>query len=110
MNTSLIERAWIVIAVMGVVTILVRSSFVLLFNSVASMPKSMDDALRMVPVAALSALVAPAVFRPDGGFAPFNVRVLAAAIAIAIALRTKNMLLTTVVGLAIVIAAEAMKL
>lgn len=100
---SLVARAWLVILVGGVVTYGIRSSFLLLAHRFGDIPPAVRDALRMIPAAALAALVLPALLRPEGEIAVLNPRALAGAIALAVAWRTRNVLATILVGLAVVI-------
>jgi len=61
-------------------------------------------ALSYVPVAALSAIIAPLIFLDTDKalhLAPDNVRLISALVAFAIAYKTKNLLLTVVLGLGI---------
>lgn len=62
----------------------------------------------MIPAAALAALVAPAVLRAGEGGAidVVNARVVAAALAMAVMWRTRQVLLTLVVGLGALVALQ----
>jgi branched-subunit amino acid transport protein len=67
------------------------------------LPEVVLRALRFVPPAVLSAIIVPAVFYPDGEQLMWgldNPRLIAAVIAILVAWRLKNLLLTIVVGMA----------
>lgn len=101
-------RAWLVIALVGAGTFAIRASFLLLADRVAALPESAQDALRMIPPAALAALVAPALLRPDGHVDPFDPRALAGLLAIVVAWRTRNVIATVVVGLVAVVALQAL--
>jgi len=66
------------------------------------LPEVVLRALRFVPPAVLSAIIVPAVFYPDGEQLMWgldNPRLIAAVIAILMAWRLKNLLLTIVVGM-----------
>jgi branched-subunit amino acid transport protein len=66
------------------------------------LPEIVLRALRFVPPAVLSAIIVPAVFYPDGERLMWgldNPRLIAAIIAILVAWRSKNLLLTIVVGM-----------
>jgi len=66
------------------------------------LPEVVLRALRFVPPAVLSAIIVPAVFYPDGEQLMWgldNPRLIAAVIAILVAWRLKNLLLTIVVGM-----------
>jgi len=66
------------------------------------LPEVVLRALRFVPPAVLSAIIVPAVFYPDGEQLMWgldNPRLIAAVIAILVAWRLKNLLLTILVGM-----------
>jgi branched-subunit amino acid transport protein len=85
----------------GLLTFGIRMSFIFLFGKI-SIPESVKRALRFVPPAVLSAMIAPALIMagdaPDLG--PGNLRLWAGIIAILVAWRTKNTLLTILSGMA----------
>lgn len=62
-----------------------------------------------VPVAVLSALVAPALFLPRSSLdiSPGNIRLITGLLATLVAWRTKNILLTIVVGMACLLILQA---
>jgi branched-subunit amino acid transport protein len=95
---DLITRAWLVIVLGGVATYLIRASFLLAARRLATVPDWARDVLRMIPAAALAALVAPALLRPETTLQPFGPQALAGALALAVAWWTRNVLLTIVVG------------
>lgn len=101
-------QVWLVIVVAAVGTYAIRASFLLLASRVAAVPPTVRDALRMIPAAALAALVAPAMLRPDGPLDLFSPQSLAGAVALLLAWWTKNVLLTIVVGLVAVVGFEAL--
>jgi branched-subunit amino acid transport protein len=92
---------WLVMLLGGALTFGMRLSFIYLFGRF-SIPEALKRALRFVPPAVLSALVAPALFLPDGALdlSPANFRLLAGAAAILVAWRTKNTLVTILSGMA----------
>lgn len=93
------DAAWIVIVAGGLLTFAVRASFIAFADRLTGLPPVVTEALRMIPAAALAALVVPAVLRTDGSFDLVSARALAGAIAAVIAFTTKNVILTMVVGL-----------
>jgi branched-subunit amino acid transport protein len=103
---ELTARVWLVIAAGGLLTYLIRASFLLVARRLATVPDTVRDALRMIPAAALAALVAPALLRPDGAIAPFGPEVLAGVVALAVSWWTRNVLLTIVVGLLALVGLE----
>jgi len=69
-----------------------------------TLPKIVQRALRFIPPAVLSAIIAPAVFLPNGQRLMLgldNPRLIASIIAVIVSWRTKNLLLTIVVGMAV---------
>jgi len=90
---------WITILGMGGISFLLRASFILFSNRLSLSPV-IKRSLRFVPAAVLAAIVAPALFYTDSGtFHPYNLRMMAAIIAGVVALKSKNLLLTLVVGM-----------
>jgi len=91
---------WLILLGMGVVTYLTRLSLIALFGRLA-VPPIIERALRFVPPAVLSAIIFPELLRPAGAFdlSLGNVRLLAGILAILVAWRTRNVLLTIGVGM-----------
>ncbi|RCU46836.1 AzlD domain-containing protein [Haloplanus salinus] len=92
---------WAVVGVVGVATFAIRYSFVYLFGRIDGVPPWIEEALRFVPAAVLAALVAPAVVDPGPTLAAtvLDDRLLAGAVAAAVAWYTENMFATIAVGL-----------
>lgn len=91
---------WLTFLCIGVLTYAIRLSFILLFGKM-TIPSFLMRALRFVPLAVLSAIILPALFL-DGSrvnLALGNARLLAGSIAVVVAWRTRNALLTIVVGM-----------
>jgi branched-subunit amino acid transport protein len=88
------------IVIIGLLTFSIRLSFVLLAEWV-EMPYFVHKLLRFVPVAVLTALVAPALLYHDGvlNLSWRNERLLAGLVAIVIVVYTRNTLLTLGVGM-----------
>jgi branched-subunit amino acid transport protein len=103
MTTSLV-----VIIVVGLGTYLTRLSFVAAFAR-SGVPDWMATPLRYVAPAVLAAIVAPAVIAPEGvmDVTMANPKLLAGVIALLVALRTKSVSLTIVVGMASLWALQA---
>ncbi len=92
---------WLTIIAMGVVTYLVRLSFILAWGKF-EMPSMVRRSLRYVPPAVLSAIILPELLRPNASPIDFsfgNVRWIAGLVAALVAWRTRNALLTIVVGM-----------
>lgn len=90
--------AWIVVLIGGLGTYLIRLSFLAAADRFGDLGPRSREVLRMIPPAALAALVAPAVLRPDGAVA-FGAEIPAMALAMYVMHRTRNVLLTLVAGL-----------
>lgn len=95
------ERFWLMIFVLALGTWLMRALPIMLHGHVAH-PPWLERLLKHVPVAALTALVVPgAVYLHQGdsyAFAP--ARLAASVAALVVALRTRNIFATLVVGMA----------
>jgi branched-subunit amino acid transport protein len=89
------------LAAAGLLTFLTRLSFVALLGG-REVPAVAVRALRFVPPAVLSAIVASEVFVRQGAVdvSAGNLRLLAAAIATGVALLTRNVFLTIAAGMA----------
>jgi branched-subunit amino acid transport protein len=92
---------WLVVVVAGVLTFLIRLSFISLLAH-REMPALAQRALSFVPPAVMSAIVFPELLVRDGHVAmgPENHRLIAGVIAILIAWRFKKIMPTIVVGMA----------
>ena len=91
---------WLTILLMGVVTYALRLSLIVLLEK-REIPPLVQRALRFVPPAVLSAIIFPEMFRPNGvlDVSLSNPRLIAGLLAALVAWRTKNVLLTIVVGM-----------
>jgi len=92
---------WAAIAVIGICTYAIRFSFIYLFGRIDAVPPRIRRVLRYVPAAVLAALVVPSVVAVEAtvGATLLDDRVLAGAVAAAVAWRTENVLATIVVGM-----------
>ena len=86
--------------IIGLLTYAIRLSFILFFSRM-DIPSLLLRAFRFVPVAVLSAIIVPALFLPKGTLALSfgNARLLAGIIAVGVAWKTKNVLVTLIVGM-----------
>ncbi len=93
---------WLLIILMGLITYALRLSFIMLLHRV-SVPPLVTQALRYAPPAVLSAIILPELFRPDVPLLlPLvNIRLIAGLIAILVAWRTRNALITIAIGMAV---------
>ena len=91
---------WLTMISAGLVTYGIRLSFILLFGKV-EMPEIVRRALRFVPPAVLTAIIFPELILPGGtlSLSLHNARLPAGILAALVAWRTKNVVLTIVVGM-----------
>jgi branched-subunit amino acid transport protein len=90
---------WTIILVAGAGTLLLRVSFIGLARPDTTVPPFAQRALRLVPAAVLSALVAAGLFRPDGDLDFLSARLAAGIVAIIVAWRTRSVVATLIVGM-----------
>ena len=91
---------WLVMIIAGLLTFATRLSFILLLDRIR-VPEWFRRGLRFVPVAVLSAIILPELTSPTGRlFLSWrNPQILAGAVAILVAWRTKNVILTIAAGM-----------
>ncbi|ATE61098.1 AzlD domain-containing protein [Thauera sinica] len=94
---------WITFGLLSLTTMLTRGSFILIGER-GRLPPLVQRALRYAPAAALAALVVPDVLLEGERFVPFNPKLLAAVVVVAIALRTRNPWLPFILGMGVLIA------
>ncbi len=105
---SRVQLAWVALLAGGFGTYLIRASFLAMAHRVAQIPERWRTPLRLIPPAVLAALIAPAVLRPAGVVTLLGPRPLAALAALGVALWTRSVIATIVVGLAAAIGLEAL--
>lgn len=95
---------WLTIIACGIVTFLIRLSFIALHGRV-TMPDWFTRALTFVPVAVLSAITLPEIlFQNDAlNVSLFNPRLLAGIAAVLVAWRAKNVWATIAVGMIVLL-------
>jgi branched-subunit amino acid transport protein len=100
---------WLVMLLGGLITFAMRLSFIYLFGRF-EIPAMLKRALRFVPPAVLSAIIAPALFMPNNtlDLSLGNHRLLAGVIALLVAWLTKNALLTILAGMAALLILQVM--
>ena len=94
------NKMWVVMLSVGVLTFLTRLSFIYLLDKWQP-PEVITRSLRFVPVAVLTAIIIPEIVLQNGELllSLDNIRLLAGAIAILVAWRTKSALWTIGVGM-----------
>jgi branched-subunit amino acid transport protein len=92
---------WVVMLIGGLLTFGMRLSFIYLFGRF-EIPDMVRRALRFVPPAVLSAIILPQLVMPSGSWdvSLANHRLLAGVVAVLVAWRTRNTLLTILAGMA----------
>ncbi len=93
---------WLVIIGMGLITYAIRLSMIVLLERV-EITDTIRSALRFVPPAVLSAIILPELLQSGGYFdlSLGNDRLLAGLLAMLVAWRSKNVLLTIGIGMAV---------
>ena len=96
---------WITILIAGLLTFATRLSFIFLLDRI-KVPDWFRRGLRFVPMAVLSAIILPELTSPNGTlFLSWrNPQMLAGMLAILVAWKTKNVLLTILAGLVALVA------
>ncbi len=102
------SRVWLAILLAGAGTFAMRASFLAAASRLAAVPPLAQRLLRQIPPAALASLVAPALLRPGGELGLFQPRLAAGLLAGVVAWRTRNVALTLVVGLLILVVLQAL--
>jgi branched-subunit amino acid transport protein len=99
---------WLVMIIAGLATFATRFSFILLLDRIR-VPDWFRRGLRFVPMAVLSAIILPELTSPTGilFLSWRNPQLLAGMVAILVAWRTKNVLLTIGVGMATLLIFQA---
>jgi len=92
---------WVIMIIGGLLTFATRLSFIFLLDRI-KVPDWFRRGLRFVPVAVLSAIILPELTSPNNTlFLSWrNPELLAGLVAILVAWRTKNVLLTILAGMA----------
>jgi branched-subunit amino acid transport protein len=91
---------WLIFVLGGLLTFGMRYSFIYLLGRF-ELPETLRRALRFVPPAVLSAIVFPELFIRSGqiDFSLTNFRLLAGLVAVLVAWKTKNTVLTILAGI-----------
>jgi branched-subunit amino acid transport protein len=95
---------WLIFLAAGLLTYAMRLSFILLWGKI-NVPTWLQRALRFVPPAVLTAIFFPGMFMPDGSLdlSPGNARLIAGTLAVLVAWRTRNIVLTILVGMGVLL-------
>ncbi len=93
---------WLIMISLGLLTFATRLSFILLLERI-NLPGFLQRSLRFVPIAVLSAIIAPELAYANNALAISltNPRLLAGLAATLVAYRTKNVILTITIGMTV---------
>ena len=100
------SRIWPAIVLSGAGTYAMRASFLAFAHRMATVPPALARILRQIPPAALAAIVAPALLRPEGHLDLLQPTLLAGLVAAGVAWKTRNMGVTVVMGIALLAALQ----
>jgi len=101
-----VSTAWWTIVLASLGTFVLRASFLVVADRLVDLPPLTQRILRQIPPAVLAALVVPALLRPEGTLDLWQPRLLAGVVAALVSWRTRNVGLTLVVGMAVLVAVE----
>ena len=95
---------WIIMIIVGILTFGIRLSFIVILDRWQP-PTVVQHALRFVPIAVLSAIIAPELVLPGGtlDISLGNLRLIAGLVAIFIAWQTKNIIWTIIAGMGVLL-------
>lgn len=100
-----ITTVWIVIVVIGLGSLAMRAAFLVLPTFQGDVSDTVNDRLALVPPAAFAAFVAPAFLMPQGGVDLVSPELCAGVVALAVALRWRNLAITIIAGMIAYVAA-----
>lgn len=95
--------AVLTIVVAGLGTLLIRASFLAFADRMTAVPDHVQTVLRMIPAAALAALTAPALLRPDQQWDVLGPTAIAGLVAAIVAFRFRSIVVSLSVGFATLI-------
>jgi branched-subunit amino acid transport protein len=101
-----VSDLWLTIVLAGVGTYAIRLSFLGVAHRMADPPPAVQRVLRMIPPAALAALTLPAFVRPEGHLDLASPEFVAGTVATIVAFATRNVLVTLIVGMGLLIVLE----
>jgi branched-subunit amino acid transport protein len=101
---------WLIMIALAVGTFLIRISFILLLSN-RDVPPLLSSALRFVPPAVLTALVVPQILTRTNTMeiSLANPQLVAGIVAVLVAWRTRNVLLTILGGMAVLWILQALR-
>ncbi len=93
----------VVVLAGGLATLLARASFLAFADRMTAVPDRVQVVLRMIPPAALAALTAPALLRPDGRWDLVGPTAIAGLAAAVVAFRFRSILGSLAVGFGVLL-------
>lgn len=96
------QWVWGIFLLLGMATILPRSSFILLQDRI-HLPEWVRRALRYAPAAALAAVIAPDVFMVQGNFTLWNAKPIATLVVVGVVYRWRNPWLPFLLGMGVLL-------
>jgi branched-subunit amino acid transport protein len=100
---------WLTLVAAGLMTFATRLSFILLLERL-QLPAWFQRSLRFVPLAVLSAIVLPELVNPNGALdlSLRNPQLISGLLAVVVAWRTRNVILTILLGMAALVFFQAL--
>jgi branched-subunit amino acid transport protein len=101
-------KLWLIMLAGGLLTYAMRLSFIVMWGKF-QVPSWLQRALRFVPPAVLTAIIFPEMLLPSGqlDLSLANARVIAGALAALVAWRTRNIVLTILVGMGVLLVVQS---
>lgn len=99
---------WFAVIGSGLITLLLKSSFLMAASRFGDLSPTVRTVLSMVPAAALGALALPTLLVVERQLVLAPDRIVAGLVVVLVAWRTKNLLLTLVAGFVTLIAAGSL--
>jgi branched-subunit amino acid transport protein len=93
----------IAVVLAGLGTFLQRSVFLAAARRLVDLPPMTERVLRQIPPAVLAALVLPTLVRPEGALDLWQPQLLAGVVAGLVSWKTRNIALTLLVGMALLV-------
>lgn len=92
-----------VVIVAGLGTLVIRASFLAFADRMAAVPERARTVLRMIPAAALAALTAPTLLRPDGQWEVLGPTAIAGLAAAVVAFTVRSVLASLAIGFGVLV-------
>lgn len=97
------SAAWLTIVLASAGTFALRMSFLSVAGRLVDLPPGAQRVLRQIPPAVLAALVVPSLLRPHGELDLWQPELVAGVVAALVSWRTRNVGLTLVVGMVVLV-------